>query len=120
VSHHVFHASILAVAVVVTSAGQAAFAAGYWNMPGNVCQCIGCGFGAGYHAPLLLGPISHDGWLATNERRLPYPPAAPYAGCGLDSHGYEFAHPTMMEPLPQPTGPVLRPVSKKHRPLFLR
>jgi hypothetical protein len=58
------------------------YAAGYWNVPSTFCQCIGYGCGAGYHAPLVLGPVSHAGWLDHNEIRLPYAPRPAYApGC---------------------------------------
>lgn len=56
-------------------------AAGYWNMPGTVAQRVGCGFGAGYHAPFILGPIRCDGWHLDAPVRLPYAPT-PYYTCG--------------------------------------
>jgi hypothetical protein len=115
-----FFRSIFGAILLTAAISNSAVATGYWNLPSTFCQCIGCGFGAGYHAPLLLGPISHEGWLAVNERRLPCPPAAANAGYGFGHHGHDFAQPTMMEPKLQPTGPELRPVSRKHRPLFLR
>ena len=37
-------------------------AAGYWNMPGTFAQRAGHGYGGGYHAPLILGPVQCDGW----------------------------------------------------------
>src|SRR6266480_4319911 len=60
-------------------------AAGYYNLPGNFCQCCGHGFGAGYHAPLILGPPTCRGWCACNETRLLYPPAPCYScyQCGI-------------------------------------
>src|SRR4051812_21621356 len=53
-------------------------AMGYYNLPGSFCQCCGCGFGGGYHAPLVLGPIAHGYLSAPNVVRLPYAPN-PYA-----------------------------------------
>jgi hypothetical protein len=56
-------------------------AAGYWNMPGTHAQRTGHGYGGGYHAPLMLGPVRCDGWGLGNQVRLPYSPT-PYYGCG--------------------------------------
>jgi hypothetical protein len=53
-----------------------AAAVGYWNIPGNFCQCFGYGWGPGYHAPMVLGPPSCDGFLAHNIVRLPAAPSA--------------------------------------------
>jgi hypothetical protein len=110
--------------VVVTSAicllqvgSQPVEAAGYWNVPSNFCQCAGCGFGGGYHAPLVLGPMSCHGWCAKNHYRLPHAPAPCY-GCGHCGGGFE--QPTIMDPPPQPAVAPIAPVSRTHRPLFLR
>jgi hypothetical protein len=84
-----------------------ATAIGYWNVPGNVCQCWGYGNGAGYHAPLVLGPVSLKGCLAHNEVRLPYAPAPPYCWtrCGGSESCCEIGEPSMLESeaLPGPT-----------------
>lgn len=56
-------------------------AAGYWNMPGTHAQRAGHGYGGGYHAPLILGPIQCDGWHLGMPVRLPCAPS-PYYGCG--------------------------------------
>jgi hypothetical protein len=73
---------ILAALVALSWCAAPARAAGYWNTPSTFCQCMGCGWGAGYHAPLVLGPIKWRGWCAPNEIRLPYPPAPAYGCCG--------------------------------------
>src|SRR3954454_14653009 len=69
-------------------------AAGCYNTPSNFCQCIGCGCGGGYHAPLVMGPVTCDRFFARNQVRLPYAPCATCSsgGCngGSDS-------PTTME-----------------------
>jgi hypothetical protein len=72
-----------AVFVVLLTANciEQARAAGYWNLPGTFAQRSGHGYGAGYHAPLMLGPIPWDGWSFGNQGRLPYEPL-PYYGCG--------------------------------------
>ena len=70
-------ASALA-ALAVLAGSQFAGAAGYWNVPSHFCQWCGCGFGAGYHAPLILGPPTYDCFAGPNEIRVPYAPN-PYA-----------------------------------------
>jgi hypothetical protein len=96
--------------VLIALAPRPAMAIGYWNVPGNVCQCWGYGNGAGYHAPLVLGPLSCKGCLAHNERRLPYAPAPPcyWMGCGSQS-GCAIGEPSMLESevMPEPTPAVL-------------
>jgi hypothetical protein len=71
-----------------------AAANGYWNIPSTFCQCVGYGWGAGYHAPLVLGPITCRECLDHKEIRLPYSPApscgycqsvGPCCECGLPS-----------------------------------
>jgi hypothetical protein len=82
-----FHCAILLATFAIVSRASAV---GYWNIPGNVCQCSGYGWGAGYHAKLVLGPITHHDFLAHNEVRLPFAPQPPYVyydHCGCD-HDY--------------------------------
>jgi hypothetical protein len=55
-------------------------AAGYWNVPGTFAQRAGHGYGGGYHAPLILGPVRCDGWGLGTPTRLPCAPS-PYYGC---------------------------------------
>jgi hypothetical protein len=111
--------SIVAAALVAISA-TTSHATGYWNLPSNLCQCLGCGFGAGHHAPLVLGPANWDGICAHNEVRLPYAPSVPYTGCGDFGCGHQFAAPTLMEPAPAPVEPAPLPLTRRPRPLFLR
>ena len=112
-------ATIVAALLIVASP-DVAIATGYWNLPSNFCQCIGCGFGAGHHAPLVLGPANWDGICAHNEVRLPYAPSVPYSGCGCGDCGHDFAEPTLMDPTPAPVAPMPVPVTRRPRPLFLR
>jgi hypothetical protein len=86
----------LAIVVAACMAGFAtsrADAVGYWNVPGNFCQCWGYGWGAGYHAPLVLGPPTYAGWLNPHEVRLACPPGPPCgyscesAGCSMGGCG---------------------------------
>jgi hypothetical protein len=121
VPQRIIYAAILGALLLIGGATPAC-ATGYWNMPSTFCQCVGCGFGAGHHAPFILGPVTYDGWFATNERRLPYPPSPPYCGHCAGNCGGRFAEPTMMEPAPAPApvAPEVVPTSRRHRPLFLR
>jgi hypothetical protein len=64
------------------SIASTAAASGYWNVPSSFCQCMGFGWGAGYHAPFVLGPITCDRWCAHNEVRLPYAPVSSYSCYG--------------------------------------
>lgn len=95
---------LLGLAVIAMSVAHAlprfAWAAGYWNVPGTFCQCMGFGCGAGYHAPLVLGPVSWEGWCAHNEIRLPH---APSPSCGPYFWGtygasYSFESPSRLVP----------------------
>jgi hypothetical protein len=56
-------------------------AAGYWNVPGTHAQRAGHGYGGGYHAPLILGPVRYDAWSLGAPVRLPCAPS-PYYACG--------------------------------------
>jgi hypothetical protein len=79
--------SLISCLVVVSAAvfgvvcSQQTWAAGYWNVPGTFAQRAGHGYGGGYHAPLILGPIRCDGWGLGTPTRLPCAPS-PYYGCG--------------------------------------
>jgi hypothetical protein len=94
-----------------------AVAAGYWNVPSSFPQWAGFGCGGGYHAPLVLGPMSCRGWLAHNHFRLPYPPAPCY---GYGHCGGGFEQPSIMEPAPEPAASSPAPAARMSRPLFLR
>jgi hypothetical protein len=94
-----------AVLLLGAWAAPCASAIGYWNIPGNFCQWWGYGNGPGYHAPMVLGPVSHQGWHDCNLTRLPYPPKpANYCngGCGGDANFGEYGQPTVLEAQPTP------------------
>jgi hypothetical protein len=94
------------LAIAFMGMASQTLAVGYWNMPGSFCQCIGCGFGGGYHAPLVLGPVSCDGWLGINERRLPYPPT-PYSHTPSGHPSMPFGlSPLSQTVLPTPVTPA--------------
>jgi hypothetical protein len=96
--------AIIVVSAVMTASGPSLLATGYWNLPSTFCQCVGYGNGAGYHAPLVLGPIYCDGYFDSKEVRLPCPPRSPYSwydcgadGCGCDSSNTLY-EPTLVQP----------------------
>jgi hypothetical protein len=67
----------------LTLASRPAEGAGY--MPGACCHWFGYGWGPGYHAPLLRGPVSCcDGWMGQGVRVLPYRPTPAAACYGCD------------------------------------
>jgi hypothetical protein len=99
------------------SAATPAGATGYWNLPSTFCQCMGIGWGAGYHAPFVLGPVRCDGWCDHKEVRLPHPPATPcgyYGNWGCNCH---VGQPSRVESavLPPPV-PAPVPVSALFAP----
>ncbi|QDT68610.1 hypothetical protein MalM25_15330 [Planctomycetes bacterium MalM25] len=55
----------------MTLAASGSLGAGYYNMPTNLRQCLGYGYGPGYHAPMLLGPMMKSGIEAQRLRRTP-------------------------------------------------
>src|SRR3954469_10941460 len=72
----------VALAVVLSAAFVGPVrSAGYWNMPGTHAQRAGHGYGGGYHAPLILGPVRCDGWGLGAPVRLSGAPS-PYCGYG--------------------------------------
>jgi hypothetical protein len=99
-------AGAFATALVMATAPQTAHAIGYWNMPGNFCQSWGYGWGAGHHACLTLGPITHEGLCAHNEVRLPCAPQPPYACYSDPGYNFDFRQPAHTVTYEQPTGPV--------------
>ena len=68
---------ILAFAAVATPA----ISAGYYNLPTSLSQCLGMGFGPGYHAPMVMGPMMKSGVAAQRVQRLPAALAPPMGGC---------------------------------------
>jgi hypothetical protein len=113
--------AILVALPLIAAAAESAPGAGYWNIPGTCCQRLGCGYGAGYHAPLVLGPISCDGWCAPHVQQLPYPPTpvlspAPACNCrpGIDSS--HLFQPSVL----LPSGTMTAPAPAAHRSPILR
>lgn len=84
----------LAIAILATNA---AHGAGWYNMPTNLRQCMGMGFGPGYHAPLVLvQPCrSHVAAQGIQYTRHPLQPAS----C---QHGYCGQMTTLAPQAPMP------------------
>lgn len=80
--------TVLAIALALCPA--LAHGAGYYNMPTSWQQCLGVGFGPGYHAPLLLGPKMTAPIASQRIHRLPGPLPPPPRGAG-------FAGPTCLD-----------------------
>lgn len=78
---------IVSVGLVI---GSEANASGFYNMPTSLRQCLGVGFGPGYHAPLLLGPMMRGSVAAQPIQRLPQP-LSPPGSCGFDEPSYYSA-----------------------------
>lgn len=88
----VFNLALAASAAVASPA----VGVGHYNMPTSLPQCMGMGFGPGYHAPLLLGPKWKAGVAAQPVRRLPAPLPPPACG-GFDA-------PSVWGEAPPPSG----------------
>jgi hypothetical protein len=109
-------AAVAACCVAIALAPATASAIGYFNMPGNYAQFWGYGCGPGYHACMVLGPISFHGGFRHGVERLPYPPSSPYfardCSCGAGGYGCEIGGPTLLEPTVEPMpvpGPSIEP-----------
>lgn len=99
----------LVAAVACGAAG--ARATGYFNLPGTHAQWAGHGFGAGYHAPLLLGPMRHDGPLLGNQVRLPCSPAPCCGFSASNDCGRMIESPTAMPDVVSTRGPAAAPMA---------
>lgn len=91
-----------------------AHAAGRFNLPTDLPQCLGYGYGAGYHAPILLG----SPWAARSlghervQRRFLAPSGVAF---GVPSTFVAPAAPVLTQPMHGAVhgtvqGPVHRPV----------
>jgi hypothetical protein len=105
-------------AVILSAAcTEQSLAAGYWNMPGTHAQRTGHGYGGGYHAPMILGPLRCEGWHLGSPVRLPYAPA-PYYGCGTGREcGRTIDAPTSMKNIVPTTAPTQAPVPAAAAPV---
>lgn len=88
-------------------------AAGLWNMPTTLRQCMGAGLGPGYHAPIAKGPwykstVERQGIVRLRNAPQPPMPAHHAGHYAVDyshstipampaSHGY-YSEPTMAAP----------------------
>jgi hypothetical protein len=94
-------AAVIAIFAAVAASEQA-FAVGYWNVPGNFCQWHGYGFGAGYHAKLVLGPITCWDCFAHNEVRLPCALQPPYSCYCQSGCNCGYGQPSVLAPSAAP------------------
>jgi hypothetical protein len=99
---------------------EQAQAAGYWNVPGTFAQRAGHGYGGGYHAPLILGPVRCDGWGLGAPTRLPSAPS-PYYGCGsYGDCGRVVEAPSSMEGVVPTAVPAPTPMPSAAAPVETR
>jgi len=99
-NHKLWNIVALTVTLVAgVCAGRPVHAVGYWNLPGNFCQCAGYGWGAGHHSCLVLGPMSCNGCCAHNEVRLPCAPQPPYGSYGCSNFNFDFRQPAQLAPV---------------------
>ena len=116
-------------AALTAATSEPARAIGYYNLPGSFCQCFGYGNGAGHHACLVLGPSTCEGFCATKEVRLEYPPQPPYGyygsgPCNSMTHGTWLNDGTQLNDAtqlndgsqPQPPAPEPTPAPSAMRP----
>jgi hypothetical protein len=104
----------IATALAIVTTPTLAHAIGYWNVPGNFCQCWGYGWGAGHHACLTLGPVSHEGLCAHNQVRLPYAPQPPHACYGDPGYNFDFRQPAHAVTYGHPIPAVEQPINHSH------
>ena len=97
---------LLMSSIVLSALGSAELqAAGYWNVPSNLGQRTGHGFGGGYHAPWVLGPVEHGYCTCGKPTRLPCAPT-PYYGCSsCDDTGRFIEAPSALDGV-VPTAPA--------------
>jgi hypothetical protein len=89
------------------SVAASAQAVGYWNVPGNLAQWWGYGWGGGHHACFVLGPVTHHGAFMHHHKRLPYAPQPVYDCYDGCCYNYDFRQPAPSTtpdvlPLPEP------------------
>jgi disulfide bond formation protein DsbB len=111
---------VLAVVVAGLAIVQSAQATGWWNMPGTFCQWNGCGYGGGYHAPLVLGPFTHECFEGPNEVRMRQAPN-PYACAPCGDVEYSHARPAMtptVQQHPEMVQPAANPEANRSSLIF--
>lgn len=73
----------IAALVIAAAAAPAAQAAGPWNMPTNLRQCLGFGVGPGYHAPMILSNPLRSTTAAKGVVYVRHPPSAAHCANGF-------------------------------------
>jgi hypothetical protein len=122
-----FTTVLVALTLVAIANSRTAQATGYWNMPGTFCQWCGCGFGGGYHAPLVLGPLTHECFEGPNEIRIAQAPnpyaCAPYGGggcggCNCTGSAMGPATPQQQQSQPEMIQPATNPQANRSSLIF--
>ena len=112
--------AVVFAALLAATCTKQVWAAGFWNMPGTHAQRAGHGYGGGYHAPLILGPIQCDGWHLGTPVRLPCAPS-PYYGCGDCGNCGQIVEATSsMEGVVPTTAPGPTPTPSAAAPVEMR
>lgn len=106
--------AILAVGLLLASAAPAG-AVGYWNMPTSFSQWWGYGPGPGYHAPMVLGPMTaRELFRPQMEIRLTCPPRPGCCATSCGCAGQPLLEPSSLPnaaPQPAPEPAALRPMN---------
>lgn len=90
--------AVVCVAVLLSSPAEGA---GWFNMPTSPCQCIGYGYGPGYHAPLVLGSPLASGIEAKRLLRVQRAPiSSTYSSFDAPSSLPTIGHPSYGEQVP--------------------
>src|SRR4051812_3360567 len=122
-----FTTFLVALMLAAIANSRTAQATGYWNMPGTFCQWCGCGFGGGYHAPLVLGPLTHECFEGPNEIRMaqapnPYGCAQPggggYGGCNCAAPAMRPIMSQQQQPHPEIVQPAAEPQANRSSLIF--
>lgn len=93
-------------AAMLVATGGRCEAAGWWNMPTSLRQCLGYGFGPGYHAPMLMTPPCNSNVAAQGViYRVHAPKPGPCSGgfCGEMTALGGYGHFDAPAHLPGPT-----------------
>ncbi|WP_425397821.1 hypothetical protein [Aeoliella sp.] len=71
-------------------AASECMATGWWNLPSTANQFMGCGFGPGYHAPMVMGNAWRGKAASPGVRRVPTPLHLPRYSVGMVHHEQHY------------------------------
>lgn len=123
---------LLALAAVAAAATPACEGGGFYNMPSSLQQCLGFGYGPGYHAPMTLVVPGRSKTAAQGilwQWNAPQPPPCSHGHCAAaPPHAYYhsaevyhpqptpvYSSPTHATPARTPSAPS-RPMAPPARP----